>query len=181
MRTLFPFARIVALVVFIFSSVQVQAESSPFATPQTTRHRINLISNNDWIEVNHANNGLESLSINFVDRRNNSSCIAIFIQDGPAPPELMSIFKSKRNSRQLIIAIVKWHHYLPGANTEGDYYEVHAYEFEKFGDMLLFSEDKNVSDFFGSGFDGKKEGKTIRFRFKNATAIRRALPILSHK
>lgn len=181
MRTTFPFARIVALVVSIFSSVLVQAESSPFATPQTERYRINLVSNNDWIEVNHVNNGLESLSINFVDGRNNQSHIAIFIQDGSAPPELMSIFKSKLKSRQLIIAIIKWHYYLPGANTEGDYYEVHAYEFEKFGDMLLFSEDKGVSDLFGSGFDGKKEGKTIRFRFKNATAVRRAIPILSGK
>lgn len=175
MITISPFIRIITLLVLLLSPALAQAGSSPFSTPQTERYRINLISSRDWIEVNQVHNELESLSISFINEQENHFHIATFTQNGPSLPELTSIFKVKINSRQLIIAIVKWHYYLPGANTEGDYYEIHAYDFKKFGDTLIFSKNKDISDLFGSGFDGKNEGKISHFRFKNATAVRRAI------
>ena len=102
--------------------------------------------------------------------------IAEFNQDGPAYPELVSAFKNKVGGKQVLFAIVKWRYYLSGIDTEGDYYEVHAFEAQKNeGGEIVFSENKEMSDFFGSGFDGKQEGKMVHFRFKDASSIRKSL------
>jgi hypothetical protein len=53
---------------------------------------------------------------------------------------------------------------------------VHAYESKGGeGGKIIFSENKKITDFFGSGFDGKQEGRMVRFRFKDASSIRKSL------
>jgi hypothetical protein len=71
---------------------------------------------------------------------------------------------------------VKWRYYLSGVDTEGDYYEVHAYEVgqDKSG-VTICSENTKISNFFGSGLDGKQNGHIVNFQFKDASAIRRSL------
>ena len=138
--------------------------------------RINFLSNSDWIEIRHIEHEPEELVILLVRKSGDAIPISIYYQDGPAFPELASIFKQKIAGKQILFVIVKWRYYLSGVNTEGDYYEVHAYEAQKnkIGN-IIFQENKKISDFFGSGFDGKQEGKAIKFQFKNATTIRKML------
>ncbi|WP_157845764.1 hypothetical protein [Herbaspirillum huttiense] len=64
--------------------------------------------------------------------------ISVFNQEGPAFPDLVSVFKNRVDSKPLLFTIVKWRYYLPGVDTEGDFYEVHAYETENLKDGGFF-------------------------------------------
>ncbi|MDH6151995.1 MULTISPECIES: hypothetical protein [Paraburkholderia] len=140
------------------------------------RLRIDFLSVPDWIEISHIEQVPEKLVIQLLPKGGDAIPISIFNQDGLTFPELASIFKNKVDGKQVLFAIVKWRYYLSGVDTEGDYYEVHAYEAQKNENgEIVFSENKKISNFYGSGFDGKQEGKIVKFRFKNASAIRNSL------
>jgi hypothetical protein len=169
------FARINIVVALIYSSVSVFA-GSPSDASSIGRLRIDLISIPDWIETKPIEKEPEKLLMRLARREGEVIPIAEFNQDGPAYPELVSAFKNKVGGKQVLFAIVKWRYYLSGIDTEGDYYEVHAFEAQKNeGGEIVFSENKEMSDFFGSGFDGKQEGKMVHFRFKDASSIRKSL------
>jgi hypothetical protein len=163
------------------SSLVVHAES-PFVVPSTKKLRIDFFSVPEWIEVNRIEGLPEQLLLKLVDQKGNETPIASFSQDGPASPELVSIFKNKVNSHEILFVILKWHYYLSGVNTEGYYYEVHAYQAQRNkGRQEQLSENRQISELFGSGFDGKQEGKEVHFRFKDAPSVRRALPLIRGK
>ncbi len=169
------FARLYIVVAVFFLSAVVFAESSS-GVLGAERLRIDFLSVPDWIEIDRIEEIPEKLVLHLVDGNGAVVPITIFNQDGPAYPELVSIFKNKVNGVWVLFAIVKWRYYLSGVNTEGDYYEVHAYEYRKNDDdQIVFAENKIISDFFGSGFDGKQEGKLVHFRFKDAASIRKRL------
>ncbi|MFM0429861.1 hypothetical protein PQQ75_12660 [Paraburkholderia aspalathi] len=167
-------AKLNVAVALIFLSTSVCAEYSSDA-PSIKRLRIDFVSAPDWIEIHNVEEVPEKLVIQLA-RGGGIFPIAAFNQDGPAFPELVSIFKNKVGERKILFVIVKWRYYLSGVGTEGDYYEVHAYEAKGGGrGEIIFSENRRISDFFGSGFDGKQEGKVVHFRFKDAAAIRKSL------
>jgi hypothetical protein len=137
---------------------------------------IGLFSSIDSIEVVRIHSEPEALKINFVGEDRRRISIAEFDQDGPALPQIVSIFKDHFRSRQILFLIVKWHYYLSGLDTEADFYEVHAIDV-KFGNSHThsFARDEFLTMIFGSGMDGKHEGKHVRFKFKDVASIRRRL------
>jgi hypothetical protein len=168
------FARLVAFLL-MFSSISAFA-AAPADASGSERLRIDFFAVPDWIEISHIEEVPERLTIRLVRKEGDAIPISTFNQDGPAFPELASIFKNKVNGKQLLFAIVKWRYYLSGVDTEGDYYEVHAYEAQKNGSgKIVFLENKKISDFYGSGFDGKQGGRMVNFRFKDASSIRKSL------
>ncbi len=153
--------------------------ASSLTTPAGQKFRIDFLSQNDWIEINHMTETPVKILINLVQSDDARVPIAIFNQDGPAIPSIASVFKSTVSSRQMLFLIVRWHYYLPGVDTEGDYYEVHVYgDHNDNRGKLFFLEDRSISDIFGSGLEGKKEGKIVHFPFKNAASIRKKLSFL---
>jgi hypothetical protein len=169
------FANLNVVIALIFFLASAFAESFSNA-PSIERLRIDFASAPDWIEIHHVKEVPEKLVIQLVRGERDIFPIATFSQDGPAFPELVSTFKNKVGGREILFVIVKWRYYLSGVDTEGDYYEVHAYESKGGeGGKIIFSENKKITDFFGSGFDGKQEGKMVRFRFKDASSIRKSL------
>ncbi|MDR6485512.1 hypothetical protein [Paraburkholderia terricola] len=159
----------------VFSPISTFA-TAPVDASRNERLRIDFLSVPDWIEINHIEEVPERLVIRLVREGGGEISISTFNQDGPAFPELASIFKNKVNGKQMLFAIVKWRYYLPGVDTEGDYYEVHAYEAKKNErGGIVFVENEKMSNFYGSGFDGKQEGEIVRFRFKDALSIRKSL------
>ncbi|TDY49753.1 hypothetical protein BX592_1104 [Paraburkholderia rhizosphaerae] len=91
-------------------------------------------------------------------------------------PEIVSVFAAHFRSRAFLFLIVKWHYYLPGVETEGDYYEVKAYatSYSPSG-TLTFKVDGHLSETFGSGIDGRQEGARVRFKYKDAISIKKRL------
>jgi hypothetical protein len=158
---------------------QVTHAESPFAIPATEKLRIDFFSTPDWIEINRIEKIPQALTLKFVNKNKDANPFASFSQDGPAAPEIASVFKGKINDNKTLFLIIKWHYYISGVDTEGDYYEVHAYQAQL--DKKNLSENKRVSSLFGSGFEGKREGKQLHYRFKDARSIRRALSQISSK
>ena len=168
------FLKLIAIFVAILS-ISLFATSAANASGNE-RLRIDFISAPDWIEISHVEKEPEELNIRLLRKNGSTIPIATFTQDGPAFPELASIFKDTLKGRQILFTIVKWRYYLSGVDTEGDYYEVHAYEARNSqSGAVSFAEVKKISDFYGSGFDGKQEGKIVHFQFKDASAIRLTL------
>src|ERR1700761_4371740 len=142
-----------AFVLFSFWSFAIA--NSPFEKPKTERYRVDFLSSPQWVEITNIDETPVQLKLELVNDRQKTIKVAVFFQDGEADPEVVSIFKDKVNLRSTLFAIVKWHYYLPGASTEGDYYEVHAYGIpdgqNKFTEIV---ENKLVTNLFGSGFEG---------------------------
>lgn len=142
------------------------------------RVRIDFLSTEDWIEARRVEQTPEKLEVGFRALSGVIIPIATFSQDGPSSPELVSVFKGSERFRATIFMVVKWHYYLPGVDTDGDYYEVHAYVAQKSGDEVKFSESMAMSSAFGAGFDGRQDGRYVRFPFKDAASIRKKLKSL---
>jgi hypothetical protein len=173
-------AKLSAYTLLLLCSFATNAES-PFAKPQVERFRIDFLVIPQWVEITNINETPERINIKLVNEARSTIEVADFVQDGEASPELVSVFKNRVYSRLTLFVIVKWHYYLSGLDTEGDYYEVHAYEIPEGGNEIAkLVENKSVSALFGSGFEGKKEGKFLHFRFKDATSIRKALSHIGH-
>jgi len=170
-------ASVVATLIFgpIFALAQ-----SPFSQPTTERIRIDFFRIPEWIEITKKEEIPENIAINIVDDEQMKIHVADFIQDGEAIPDLMSVFKNNVNSHPTLFLIIKWHYYLPVANTEGDYYEVHAYGATSGAGngVASLTENKRLSEHFGSGFEGKKEGSVVHFRFKDAASVRHDLLLI---
>lgn len=161
---------------FLFGIVFVYITYAKCESEINEELRIDFLAVPDWVEIDHIEEIPKTLTIRLVRKEGEAIPISRFTQDGPALPELASIFKNSVDGNQVLFAIVKWRYYLSGVDTEGDYYEVHAYEAHKNKNgEIVFSENKEISKFYGSGFDGKQEGKAVKFQFKNAFSIIRNL------
>jgi hypothetical protein len=149
---------------------------TPFSDYGRMRVGINIYSEASWIDVNAVDSTPSKLEIDFTNSAGNQTHIATFAQDGSNVPMLVSVFKDVINQHQMLLLIVKWHYYLPGVDTEGDFYEVHAYRVERAPHGTFhFIENSTLSRRLGSGFDGRQEGRLVRFRYKTAKAIREEL------
>jgi hypothetical protein len=150
--------------------------ASPFANEDHQRVVIELFSPVDSIEIDQIHSEPAMMKVDFVGEDGKRIPITTFSQEGSSLPRMVSIFKDHFRSRQILFLIVKWHYYLPGVNTEADYYEVHAYN-ASLGNARtpLFAQDQFLSTIFGSGLDGKEEGKNVHFKFKDVMSIRRRL------
>jgi hypothetical protein len=130
------------------------------------------------VEITNIEEIPERLNIRLISEKHDPVGVADFVQDGEAAPNLVTVFKSHAQTRSALFVIVKWYYYLPGVNTEGDFYEVHAYVPPKDDNKpTKLVENKRLTDLFGS--DGKKEGALVHCRFKDAQSIRKELSHLS--
>jgi len=163
-RTLF-FCNEFGFVVDLFS-VSVYA-ASPIDASGNVRLRIDFLSTPDWIEINHIEEEPERLLIRLVCETKDAIDISSFDQDGPAFPELASIFKNKVHGRQVLFVIVKWRYYLSGVNAEGYYYEVHAYEVRRNeSEKIVFLKIKKFQTFVVPDLMESAEEKRLNFSLK---------------
>jgi hypothetical protein len=149
--------------------------NSAFNDGSYERTRIDLLSDKNWIQVDSIESEPQGLKIGLITSNEVEFPIVTFSQNGPSLPTLASFFKDTVNSRQNLFFIVKWHYYLSAADTEGDFYEVHVFDVSGTSLKPRFSENQVLSERFGSGFDGRQDGHVVRFHFKDAASIRRAL------
>ncbi|WP_156923765.1 hypothetical protein [Burkholderia sp. WSM2232] len=173
-RTLHCSIKVIAWLMML-RSIAAHA-AAPVELPAPDKMPIGFLSVPDWIGVSHIDEVPQKLLIQLITKEGHAIQIAAFNQDGPALPELVSIFAATVGRSKVLFAIVKWRYYLSGVNTEGDYYEVHAYNAIKSrAGNVVFSENIKLSNLYGSGFAGKHEGKIVNFPFKSATAIKKSL------
>lgn len=137
--------------------------------------RLDLGGSPEWIVATTMWTDPAQLAISFQDYKKNDIPIGVFDQEGNAIPELASVFKEYLKYEYYLFLIVKWPYSLPGVETEGTVYEIHAYKIKFDKNDPIFLEDKDMSKIFGSGFDGQQEGKAVKFSYKNAAEIRKKL------
>ncbi|WP_157160255.1 hypothetical protein [Cupriavidus sp. BIS7] len=164
------------------SSLVISAHfSSPsLANSISEQIEINFLSEKNWIEINRIERTPEVLDIGLRHVNGKLTHIASFNQEGPAPAELVTVFKGSGKFRSDIFVVIKWYYNLPGVDTDGNFYEVHAYEEKKNNNQIKFSENKKISNIFGQGFDGRQEGKIVRFKYKDEPSIRGKLRQLNN-
>ncbi|MDQ7977035.1 hypothetical protein QYH69_07225 [Paraburkholderia sp. SARCC-3016] len=146
---------------------------SPFVQNDHKKVDIGLFSPADAIEINHIDSDPEIVNVDFIGADGNRVAIAEFSQMGSALPDVASVFKGKFKERPLLVLIVKWHFYLPGVDTDADYYEIHVFNVSEHG--TRFSRNEVLSRIFGSGFEGRHEGEYSSFKYKNAGSVRKKL------
>jgi hypothetical protein len=176
MKIIQIFIAIVIFLVASVNSVQSLATDSPFSTPRTRNFQISLFSKADRIEISEIpEHRPECVTLNYVPEQRGIVKIASFLQEGDANAKITSVFKLS-NKPHLLGVIVKWHYYLSGVNTEGDYYEVHTYQGLRSSDgMITFREINILSESIASGFEGRREGKIVHFSLKDAASVREKL------
>jgi hypothetical protein len=170
---------IIAIVIYLMASVsssQSLATNSPFSAPRTRNFQISLFSKADRIDISEIlERRPESVTLNYVPEQGGIVNIANFLQEGDANAKITSVFKLS-NKPHLLGVIVKWHYYLSGVDTEGDYYEVHTYQgLRSFDGMITFREINFLSESIASGFEGRREGKIVHFLLKDAASVREKL------
>ncbi|WP_124800573.1 hypothetical protein [Paraburkholderia phosphatilytica] len=151
---------------------RIAFSNPPLTIPVDANVRVGILSQESWINAIVSDVEPRQLVITLENFSGVQFPVATFIQDGPSSPQLVSAFEVFVEARQALFLIVKWHYYLPGVDTEGDFYEVHAYDIQRTsqGDPR-FLKDPLLSGKFGSGFDGKQEGKRVHFPYKDAQSI----------
>jgi hypothetical protein len=146
---------------------------SPFVQNDHKKMGIGLFSPADAIEINHIDSDPEIVSVDFIGANGKRVAVAEFSQTGSAMPDVASVFKGKFKEQPLLVLIVKWYFYLPGVDTDADYYEIHVFNVSEHG--TRFSRNDFLSRVFGSGFDGRHEGEYSSFRYKDAGSVRKRL------
>jgi hypothetical protein len=146
---------------------------SPFAKEDHQSVVIGLFSPQDSIEIDRIYSMPEMISVDYIGEGASRVRIAEFSQEGSSLPEVVSVFKEHFKSQRILFLIVKWHYYLPGVDTDADYYEIHVFNASK--NATPFSGNEFLSNVFGSGFDGRHEGERTCFRYKDAVSVKKKL------
>ncbi|TKC78071.1 hypothetical protein FAZ69_32115 [Trinickia terrae] len=96
--------------------------------------------------------------------------------EGGATPEIKSIFVSGKNPKKLFV-IVAWNGDDSAIGTGGSIYEVSAYDelIERSETQIRLHQDTTLTKRFGVGFDGVREGKRLRYKYKTASSVRHQL------
>jgi len=164
-------------VMLVFHSCTLNAQVlSPFAQEDHERVKIGLFSPADVIEISHIYSEPEAINVDFRGVDGSSISIAEFGQVGSSLPKVISVFKGGFKERTLLMLIVKWYFYLPGVDTDADYYEIHVFNISKNPENgIHFSRNEFLSHIFGSGFDGRHEGERTYFRYKDAISVKQKL------
>jgi len=126
--------------------------SAPFSSPSLANSiseqiEINFLSEKNWIEINRIERTPEVLDIDLRHVNGKLTHIASFNQEGPAPAELVTVFNGSGNFRSDIFVVIKWYYNLPGVDTDGNFYEVHAYEAKKIIIKSNFPKTKKYQTF----------------------------------
>ena len=96
--------------------------------------------------------------------------------EGGVTPEIKSVFVNGKKPKKLFI-IVAWAADSPSIGTGGSIYQVFAYDerIEKRGALPKLRQDTGLTKRFGVGFDGTREGQSVTYKYKNASAVKRQL------
>lgn len=102
--------------------------------------------------------------------------VDLFEPEGGATPEIKSVFVNGRKPKRLFV-IVAWGADSPSIGTGGSIYQVFAYDerIEKNGKSPQLRQNTELTNRFGVGFDGTREGQSVTYKYKNALAVRRQL------
>ncbi|NML96469.1 hypothetical protein HHL24_00615 [Paraburkholderia sp. RP-4-7] len=102
--------------------------------------------------------------------------VDLYEAEGGATPEIKSVFVNGKKPKKLFI-IVAWPSDSPSIGTGGSIYQVFAYDerIEKRGALAKLRRDTGLTKRFGVGFDGTREGQSVTYRYRNASAVKRQL------
>lgn len=92
-------------------------------------------------------------------------------------PEIVTVFYRKR---QDIVVLVKWTMNSQASDIQGDYYKIYIYKRTPGNLDKPFSRQNDVMKELGEGWNGTKDGKPVRYPFKDASSIRKALSRLGY-
>ena len=108
--------------------------------------------------------------------------VAKYEPEGGSTPRIVSIFTNGRYPRKLFV-IVAWKSDAPALNTGGSIYQVFAYDelIEVRNGTPHLHEDISLGKRFGIGFDGVREGKSVSYKYKSASAVRRQLSLWNYR
>ncbi|MBC8752225.1 hypothetical protein [Paraburkholderia podalyriae] len=109
-------------------------------------------------------------------RETGSIFVDLYEAEGGVTPEIKSVFVTGKNPKKLFI-IVAWAADNPSIGTGGSVYQVFVYDerIEQGGPLPKLKQDTGLSNRFGVGFDGTREGQLLIYRYKNASAVKRQL------
>ncbi|MBC8728160.1 hypothetical protein F6X39_07470 [Paraburkholderia sp. UCT2] len=96
--------------------------------------------------------------------------------EGGVTPDVKSVFVAGRKPKKLFV-IVAWSADSSALGTGGSIYRVFAYDerIENNGRSLQLHPDTELTNRFGVGFDGTREGHLVTYKYKNALAVRRQI------
>lgn len=102
--------------------------------------------------------------------------VDLYEAEGGVTPEIKSVFVNGKKPKKLFI-IVAWAADRPSIGTGGSIYQVFAYDerIEKHGALPKLRQDTGLTKRFGVGFDGTREGQSVTYKYKNASAVKRQL------
>jgi hypothetical protein len=105
-----------------------------------------------------------------------SVLVDLYEAEGGVTPEVKSVFVTGENPKK-IFSIVAWAADEPSIGTGGNIYQVFAYDerIEKGGVVPKLRQDIELTKRFGVGFDGMREGQSVTYKYKSATAVKRQL------
>jgi hypothetical protein len=102
--------------------------------------------------------------------------VDLYEAEGGVTPEIKSVFVNGNRPKKLFI-IVAWAADSPSIGTGGSIYQVFAYDerIEQGGPLPKLRQDTGLTKRFGVGFDGTREGQSVTYKYKNASAVKRQL------
>lgn len=130
-----------------------------------------------FIYVNRSD-GDPSIDIYSISSKGRSLTANYIGNIGPegGPPNVGSVFleDADKDGVQDLIVLARWEINHSGLGTSGNYFRTFIYASRESSDKdnYEFVRLSSVEDQLGSGLDGFREGKRVRFRYKDAASVR---------
>jgi hypothetical protein len=118
-----------------------------------------------------------SIDLRWACRGQRARVIDHYEIDGGSPDIVTVFFRKGRD----VIVLVKWSTNSQAADIQGDYYKTYIYRYQpkNFSNPFLIEHD--VAAKLGEGWDGVIDGRPVRYPYKNALSIRKALDRLGYE
>ena len=149
---------------FTNTSFGNEVAQGPFTIPSSkqivTIHKVPLSINGDeypylTLEINDGN-------INYI--------VDKYQHDG-SEPEVKSVFFMEQEASTSIYTIVSWLNIHKAENINATYYRIYSYKVT--ADGRYKPDSKINNDLNLRGYDGTVNGKTMSFKYKNASAVKK--------
>ncbi|MFM0550058.1 hypothetical protein P0D69_03660 [Paraburkholderia sediminicola] len=96
--------------------------------------------------------------------------------EGSSPEVVTVFFRRKRR----IVVLVKWSINSQASDFVGDFYTIYVYRFDPKRPKYPFIRQDEIMDKLGSGWDGVKDGRPVKYPLKDAASIVKALTRLGY-
>lgn len=157
------------------------SHAKPFASPPL---KINVPKNDSFIIFVDYTNGddgyVESVILCTGAKGAHTLEVDRFEEEGGRPPIIETVLTEDANGDGVkdLIILVRWSIEKQALQTIGSSYEVRVYDGGSglSGSVKLLRDDSAESR-FPSGFHGMREGKKVKYQYRTATDIRKALKL----